>query len=460
MRNANIEQDVLTGDQAQLALRVLSGPNKGAETPLGDGVWLIGSHDADDLTFADPELAGSHLRIVIEAGQIQITALATGVLVGGDDCPIEQPAILDPLTPVRVGRTIFSIGPVGGSFPDIDSVVERRRPHAEHAASAPEGPSTQGRRAHLVVNSIPRPFRLGAAACGLLIIFYGACAGMGRVVSSFTTAAAPGTDPIKIARNILRDLNVARDVSIALFDDKLVIDGDLRPGEATKFKAALRDAGLAAEVTLKSATATTLSDTKIIDLSTTVMRAFGIEGSIRVGSAGEISIAGYGPSDAVVKAAVRHLQQDIPGVRTINDAVATPDRARTFLETATTPELRRSIRIVAKPDVVLVSGTLTPTSYNEWKAVASRFEEKFASHIRLEAHCSLVVLPTAKGVHLGRTPFIVVQNGTRLKVGDTIDHFGKVVVIDHDGILVRIGEADVRVPYPSKPEWIAEEDQL
>ncbi|RZN15021.1 MULTISPECIES: FHA domain-containing protein [unclassified Bradyrhizobium] len=460
MRNVNIEQDVLTGDQTQLSLHVLSGPNKGAETPLGDGAWLVGSHDADDLTFADPELVDSHLRIVIEAGQIQITALAPGVLIGGSDCLTECPTTLDPLTPVQVGRTIFSIGPTGASFPDVDSVVERRSLHAEHAPPAIEGAAPRGREPRLAMNSIPRPFRLGAAACGLLIIAYGACAGIERVVASLTPAAVPGTDSIKIARNVLRDLNVGRDVSIALQDDNLIIDGDLRPEEATRIKAALRDAGLTAEVTPKTATATALSDAKMIDLSTTVIRAFGIEGSIRVGSAGGISITGYGPSDATVKAALHRLQQDIPGVRTIDDTVATPDRARTFLETATTADLRGSIRIVVKPDAILVSGALTPTAYSEWKTVASRFEEKFAPHIRLEAHCSPVVLPAARGVHLGRSPFIVVQNGTRLKVGDNIDHFGKIVVIDRDGMLVRIGEADVHVPYPNKPEWIAEEDQL
>ncbi|MCK1627311.1 hypothetical protein IVA98_30135 [Bradyrhizobium sp. 160] len=460
MRNANIEQEVLTGDQTQLSLRVLSGPNRGAETSLGDGVWLVGSHDADDLTFADPELVDSHLRIVIEAGQIQITALAPGVLIGGSDCLAECPTSLDLLTPIQVGRTIFSIGPTDGSFPEIDSVVEYRRRHAEHAASAPEGPSTRGREASLGRDSIPRPFRLGAAACGLLIIVYGTCAGMAGVISSFTSAPAPGTDPIKIARNVLRDLNFGSGLSIAFSDDKLIIDGDLGPGEATKIKAALRGAGLTAEITAKSATATVLSDAKVIDLSATVMRGFGIEGSIRVESPGGISVAGYGPSDAIVKAALRHLQQDIPGVSIIDDTVATPDRARTFLETATTAELRRMIRIVVKPDVVLVSGTLTPTAYSEWQTVASRFEEKFAPYIRLEAHCSLGVLPLARGVHLGRSPFIVVQNGARLKVGDNIDHFGKIVVIERDGMLVRIGEADVHVPYPSKPEWIAEEGQL
>ncbi len=40
MRNAEKEQDILTGVQTKLALRVLSGPNRGAETWLDAGSRL------------------------------------------------------------------------------------------------------------------------------------------------------------------------------------------------------------------------------------------------------------------------------------------------------------------------------------------------------------------------------------------------------------------------------------
>ncbi|RUW20436.1 EscD/YscD/HrpQ family type III secretion system inner membrane ring protein, partial [Mesorhizobium sp. M1A.F.Ca.IN.020.06.1.1] len=69
----------MAGDNANLILRVLSGPNQGAETSLEEGVWLIGASDTADLTFADPELADTHLRIAVEAGRIHIVALAPGV---------------------------------------------------------------------------------------------------------------------------------------------------------------------------------------------------------------------------------------------------------------------------------------------------------------------------------------------------------------------------------------------
>ncbi|TIX34788.1 MAG: hypothetical protein E5V34_04700, partial [Mesorhizobium sp.] len=82
MTGTNMEYVSLARDDAKLSLRVLSGPNRGAETPLEEGVWLIGASDTDDLTFADPELAATHLRIKVEAGRIHIIAFAPGVRIG------------------------------------------------------------------------------------------------------------------------------------------------------------------------------------------------------------------------------------------------------------------------------------------------------------------------------------------------------------------------------------------
>ncbi|MDK1378221.1 MULTISPECIES: FHA domain-containing protein [unclassified Sinorhizobium] len=448
-----------TGEQAELALRVLSGPNRGAETSLGEGVWLIGSHDTDDLTFADPQLAGSHLSIAITAGGIEITALAPGVRVGGQDLPTDNPTVLEPTTPVQVGRTIFGVMLAGHSFPDVDSTLEGKMLDAPHLSSALENPSVlDGHEAPLSTGSTPRQLRLGALICGFVIITcVGFWAGM-EWVPALTLTAVSAPDRIKIARNVLRDLGIARDIKFSLSGERLVIDSELPPGEGTKLQAALRGAGLTVEVAPKGRPATP-SGAKLIDLATTVMRAFGIEGSARVGDAGQIALAGYGPSDASVEAALLRLQQDIPGAHKIDDEIATPERARAFLETVTATQLRHSIRIVTKPHVVLVSGMLTPAAYNEWTAVSSRFQKKFSPHIRLETRFSPVLLPAPRGLDLGPTPFIVIENRKHLKVGDNVDHVGKIVAIDHDGVLVHIGESDVHVLYPSKPRWIAEEGQ-
>ena len=55
-------------------LHVLSGANQGAEAPLDDGAWIIGTGATADLTFAEPALAEAHVRIVVAGGDCRIMA--------------------------------------------------------------------------------------------------------------------------------------------------------------------------------------------------------------------------------------------------------------------------------------------------------------------------------------------------------------------------------------------------
>ncbi|WP_198028081.1 FHA domain-containing protein [Bradyrhizobium murdochi] len=452
------EKNVVTDEQAKLTLRVLSGPNLGAETWLDEGTWLIGSHDTDDLTFGDPELVGSHIRIVNESGKIQITAFAPGVLINGRECTPNNPTILDPFTPVRVGRTIFSLGPVGLDFPEEHTVPERRGVDASRAASDATESSTLGSwRTRLAVGWILWRLRLAAVVCGLLMIICGAWAGMERLHSrSFFNP--PGTQPIEPQTADPHRSDIAPDVNIQSTAGRLAIE--LEPGENTnRTQSGWQDPRLAADLTAKRPATAKLSDARLIDLAATILHAFDIVGRVRVEAAGELTVIGYGRSDAKVEAALRRLQQDIPGIYKTNDEVATPDRARAFLLRAASAELRRSIRITVRPDVVSVSGALALATYDEWKDVAARFEERFRPYIRLESRCELMVLPAVRGVHLGRTPFVVVENGAQLKVGDSIDHIGKIAAINRDGLIVRVGESNLRMLYRENPEWLTEDDQ-
>ncbi|AJC82208.1 type III secretion system YscD/HrpQ family protein (plasmid) [Rhizobium etli bv. phaseoli str. IE4803] len=446
MRDTNSENVAIADNIPKLTLRVLCGPNHGAQTTLDGGVWLVGASDTSDLTFADPELAETHLRIAVEAGRIDVTALAPGVRIGAKDLPEGSRMVLAPLTLVQVGGTIFSIGPTGSSFPEIKFVAVSRKPDTSmHASADPELASAWS-------GGIPLQFRLGALACALLIpSILGVWAAIGR------DPPAPAGDLMRIARNIIRESNVAGKAKIVPVDGRLHIEGDLRPRDNAKPKAAPSSARLQAEVLSTRTTAP--SEPRLVDLVTTVIRGFGIEGSVQVTNAGEVTIKGYGPSNAKVETAIHSLRQDIPKLSKVEDAIVTPERARVFLEAVMTSELRPSVHILTKAGGLFVSGTLTPIAFEAWQNVASRFQERFAPQIRLETQFRPVILPELRGIHLGRTSFIVFENGKRLKVGDSLESLGRIIAIDRGGVSVLIGADKVHVPYPSKPSWIAEEEK-
>ncbi|WP_235984121.1 FHA domain-containing protein [Mesorhizobium neociceri] len=452
----SMEQVAVAGDEAKLTLRVLSGPNRGAETSLEEGVWLIGASATDDIAFPDPELAASHLRIAVEAGRIQIIALAPGVRIDGRQLTSGSWTVLDPLSRIQVGRTVFGIGPAGSSFPESAPMVESGDLDTSGCLSTGSEVASAlfGRRLCRMAGSTSRPLRLGAVACALLITPVICWATNERVPPS-AREVAPTLDPMRAARDIIHDLNVAPDFNVILADDKLIIEGDLRPEEQSGVKAALRNTGLNTEVLFKRP----VSDSQLINLVTTVIRSFGIRGNVRLNGAGKITVTGYGPSDAKVAEALHRLRQDIPGLREVNDAIATPERARVFLETAMTVQLRGSVHILTRPNGVFVSGWLTPIAFETWQTVASRFQQKFGPYILLETQFTPVTLPAPRGVNIGRTPYVVIENGTRLKIGDSLEALGEILAIDRGGISVRIGADEVHVPYPSKPRWIAEEGE-
>ena len=51
----------------------MSGPQSGAEIPLADGEYVIGSDDACDLVLLDQTVAARHLRVSIAVGIVDPT---------------------------------------------------------------------------------------------------------------------------------------------------------------------------------------------------------------------------------------------------------------------------------------------------------------------------------------------------------------------------------------------------
>lgn len=52
-------------------LKIFSGPNIGAEVPLQDGVYVLGSDDDCDLVLADHFIAPRHAQLELSGGKVR-----------------------------------------------------------------------------------------------------------------------------------------------------------------------------------------------------------------------------------------------------------------------------------------------------------------------------------------------------------------------------------------------------
>ncbi|MCB1809664.1 MAG: type III secretion system inner membrane ring subunit SctD [Candidatus Competibacteraceae bacterium] len=96
-------------------LKLLSGPQLGAEIPLDDGEYLIGSSDDCDIVLLDGSVAARHVLLNKSAGKINISAQDQAVLIGAQTLASGESADLPAGTVIGLGTTYLGLGP-----PDTD----------------------------------------------------------------------------------------------------------------------------------------------------------------------------------------------------------------------------------------------------------------------------------------------------------------------------------------------------
>ena len=426
-----------------IPLRVLAGPNAGAEVNLTDGDWLIGTDENADLTLAEPTLAEQHLRLSVTAGRVTLHALAPGTLLWDRPVSTGESFELEPGVPVAIGGTRFALGTGPLREPPPPPRPPEPEPEPEPQGEAVPPPRRRSRRLPVLA--------LGGMLLAVLLP-------VGGVVWLVESADAPALKPpprnviLGSATAVIRRLGLADRVSARIEGDQLVVAGQVEDG--ARLEALTRElaaSALAPELAV-------VTDATVADLAGTVLRAFGIEGTAKVTGPGRVQLEGLAPDEQRIEAATRRLRSDVPGLATIEDRLATPGRIGATLDA----ELRGAglgdkIRLTGlQGTTVQVGGAVMPADLETWGRIAERFAARFPPPVRLVAHLAAVTRAVPRGVSLGPSPFVVLEDGQRLTIGDTYDK-ATVVGIAGDGLRLRIASGDVSVPFAEKPRWVMED---
>ena len=109
----------MNGQDARILLKLLSGPNAGAEMELRPGDWLLGSDEESELVLLDAGIRPQHLLLHVSAeGALTLTPKAGSALVDGAPLPAEGMA-LPPFTLFTVGGVHICWGPSDEAWPDL-----------------------------------------------------------------------------------------------------------------------------------------------------------------------------------------------------------------------------------------------------------------------------------------------------------------------------------------------------
>ena len=100
----------------QLILKVFSGPHVGAEVVLADGEYVIGQSDDADIILNDPEIAGTHARLIVKNDQTTCVAIGDAeVFVDGNSVTDVD---LQHFQYFTLGSTHLAVGPMNASWPN------------------------------------------------------------------------------------------------------------------------------------------------------------------------------------------------------------------------------------------------------------------------------------------------------------------------------------------------------
>jgi type III secretion system YscD/HrpQ family protein len=449
------------GVETRPLLRVLAGPNSGAEAPLDAGNWVIGTGADADLTFAEPALAAAHVRIGIAATGLRITALADGVRVGATLLAPGAETDLPPLCPVGIGGTVFAIGPAGSDWTSVRTAEPVAPPPAaveagpgepprEAAAPEPAAAPPPGRSAAAVSPARRRLRWVLPLAAALALLLMGA----GLLLALWgSPAPVPEAmvDPLARARAVIAALKLP-DVTAETANGRVAVSGYVPT--ASDLRALVN--GLRAQGVDASMSVT--SEASLVDSAVTVLKAYGLDVTVRADGPGRIALSGYTDDATKLKDVLQHLKMDVVGLRAINDGVVTLQRAREALDQAlATAGLAGIVRVETVAGTIRVSGALDQAGMARWAGVAERFRSQFGQYVKLDTQFMTPAVAAPRGVHLGRAPYIVTDNGSRLGIGDMLGTSGRITAIRADGLTLSTATGTINVPYARTPNWILED---
>ena len=396
-------------------LKILSGTHEGAEIPLGDGEFSIGSGEHCDLVLHDVSLGQEVGTIRITKDKAFITSEALGV------------ADLEVVANQKMAMGGLTVGmmPAGeawheSSGPMLDvSKMEDHKP-----ASSVSGPSVlekHKRRRTLVAKAVFALFFLA----GLFLAYQHY---YGEDEASFI--AKEKKEKSDLAALIPASLQAVKNEK-----GVYVITGHLHK-EAQKASLLKKLEGFFEEKDF-------VLDVEIQDVLLEAARiSLNLQGMKRVEveahkNPAALVLTGFNDNIALWPKVKASLKKDIKGVKVWHDRVeSNRDRAKVLEKMIEKKELS-AVKVAAKRDRIEIFGSVPSQKSKELQGVLKEYKEKFDNEPPLATVKPLTKKLQIESVNLGETPYIVTVKGDVYMIGGQVETGVSIVAIHKDRMILK-----------------------
>jgi|GEM_PF-2784868 len=309
------------------ALRVLTGPHRGAEMEMSVGEYLVGSGDECDILLTDPGVAPRHLKLEVREDGCFVTPLEEAVhidgrLVDAAGSPLELRQV------VSAGTTHFGLAIQGEEWSDyvLPLLEQGPKPVAEASLDEDEGPSpeplagrTEGpaeKRRAPPKKAKRRSWAWAAIPAVLLVVLL---AWGGSQVHRKRRDARPRLDRTLQAEKILSELGMDSLSARTLPGGKLVLEGYLESDrEKALLAGRLEEEGL--RVPLRVWT-----EEQLLRLARQVVKAYEADLTLDMTAPGVLRLQGVVEDHTLLSRLLSNLASDVPGIAHVETDVLTAE---------------------------------------------------------------------------------------------------------------------------------------
>ena len=332
----------MLNEQSQLLLRVLTGPNAGAEALLASGITVLGTAEASDLVLADPAVAAAHVRILVEGDTATLQIEDEPVRIGGEIVAKRTVQLADHQV-FRLGESSCAIGRMNEDWPKfaaadlLTDVIAPPAAEGDETAPPTEGEAVQGEDSEdagaasepaslaigpAVVLWLRRRRNLAMLGAVSLAILLLAGAGLYAAVVAGGSADAElheGPDPGSVLKEKLAELRLEDRIGIEeLPNGQFLLTGHvLSSTELAALRGSLR------ELDVPHLLRVVALDRQKIAAETLVSQ---IGGNLSVAvdeEKGRLILSGFLPSEELAELLMASLSKEIPGLGPVETRIDT-----------------------------------------------------------------------------------------------------------------------------------------
>lgn len=436
----------------RLVLRVLAGPNAGAEATLAPRT-VIGSGEAADIVIGDPDVRPAHFSIELSGDQATLVVGGNAVIVKGR-ARTDERLPLAPFDLVQIGSTICAIGPQHGDWPSLSLSNFVR------AQVGPEAPVPKASLGPPIDPPAPLPSarhlpRRGLATASLVLLtFLGAAIAVGLHLPEpdEVPMASPRQQVDEVVDSLqMPTVSVAQEEMGGISVEGFVASND----QLALLSRALAEMPFAVKVRVVS-----------LEQQATAMRTIAAHAGANLTiepnpKSGTIRVRGLVP-DAGTFANLKQLfRRDIANLRPIEEQVLSVESAAAEVGVLLFEAgLDGPTRVDVVNDEIRISGAVPDAARPTFKEIVAKAGQRWNPLVKIVDATTAASVPPPKMapaqtpmpyeqvamVVVGKTSFFYDRKGQRHAVGDRMPNGDVIDEISAEEIVIKRG--DVRMRYP------------